>query len=64
MESRIWKCTKLKKSYWKYQNNFSSLHHAYISTAIGLSEENMKHVNSPGFIKKCNNATWFLDIEK
>jgi hypothetical protein len=20
-----------------------------------------ENVNSPGFIKKCNNATWFLD---
>jgi hypothetical protein len=31
---------------------------------IAWSNENMKHVNSPGFIKKCNNATWFLDTEK
>jgi hypothetical protein len=31
---------------------------------IAWSNENMIHVNSPGFIKKCNNATWFLDTEK
>jgi hypothetical protein len=47
----------------KVLNNFSSHHQAYISIAIAWSDENMKHVNSPGFIKKRNNATWFLDTE-
>lgn len=31
---------------------------------IAWSDENIKDVNSPGFIKKRNNATWFLDTEK